>query len=148
MTCNTGSAGLWTFAATSGTQTITSAGKTLRNVTKNDNGTLQFSGATTLTGALTFTGAGTLRLPASLTTTVGSFVTTGTTLKYLTSSTPGTQATISDASGTNAVTYLSIQDSNAIGGASWNASSPTNVDAGNNTGWVFGGVTSNYFLLF
>jgi hypothetical protein len=149
MTYTTPTGGTYTFANTSGTATITSAGKTLYAITKSGvGGTLAFSGATTLSNALTFT-AGTLQLPAGLTTTVGSFVTTGTTLKFLTSSTSGTQATISDASGTNTVTYLSIQDSNAIGGASWNASAATNVNAGNNTGW-FGGFfnTFNFFLMF
>jgi hypothetical protein len=58
-------------------------------------------------------------------------------MKYLGSTTPGTQATISDASGTDTVTYLTIQDSNATGGATWSALSATNVDAGNNTGWFF-----------
>ena len=80
---------------------------------------------------------GTLQLKAGTTSTVGSFVTSGTTLKYLQSTIPGTQATISDASGTDTVTYLSIQDSNATGGAAWDANNATNVDAGNNTGWFF-----------
>jgi hypothetical protein len=138
-----------TFANTSGTATITSAGQTLGGVTKSGaGGTLAIADATTL-DTLTFT-AGTLQLPASTTITVGSFVTTGTTLKFLTSSTSGTQATISDASGTNTVTYLSIQDSNATGGALWDASSATNVNAGNNSGWFGGafGSPSNFFLLF
>jgi hypothetical protein len=141
--------GAFTFANTSGTATITSVGKTLNPITVSaPGGTVAFFGTTTLgSEALTFT-AGTLRLSASNTTTVGSFVTTGTTLKFLTSSTPGTQATLSDASGTNAVTYLSIQDSNATGGAIFNATDPTNVNAGNNTGWLFAGGGSNYFLLF
>jgi hypothetical protein len=57
-------------------------------------------------------------------------------MKYLQSTTPGTQATISDASGTNSVTYLTIRDSYAIGGATWDARTNTNVNAGNNTGWL------------
>jgi hypothetical protein len=143
---------IFTFANTSGTATITSAGKTLNPITVSaPGGTVAFSGTTTLgSAALTIT-AGTLRLPASTTTTVGSFETTGTTLKYLTSSTPGTQATISDASGTDTVSYLSIQDSAATGGATWNAFvTSNNVDNGNNSGWIFTAPTvsnSNYFLL-
>jgi hypothetical protein len=88
------------------------------------------------TRSLTLTN-GTLNLKSGVTSTVGSFVTTGTTMKYLGSTTPGTQATISDTSGTDTVTYLTIQDSNATGGATWSALSATNVDAGNNTGWFF-----------
>jgi hypothetical protein len=100
---------------------------------------------TTVNGALTFTD-GTLRLRRSATTTVSSFVTSGTTLKYLESSTSGTQATLSDSGGTNTVTYLSIKDSAATGGASFNAISSTNVNAGNNSGWIFGG--SGFFMFF
>jgi hypothetical protein len=151
MTFTTPTGGAWTFANTSGTATLTSAGKTLYAITESGaGGTLAFSGATTLSNALTFT-AGTLQLPASTTTTVGSFVTTGTTLKYLTSSISNTQATISGASGTNTVTYLSIKDNNATGGAVWDNSAVTNVLGTNVTGWtnssgLFG--VSNYFLLF
>jgi hypothetical protein len=101
-------------------------------------GTFACSDALTLgsTRALTMTN-GTLQLKAGTTNTVGSFVTSGTTMKYLQSTIPGTQATISDASGTDSVTYLSIQDSNATGGAVWDATSTTNFNAGNNTGWIF-----------
>ena len=126
--------------ATSGTKTITSATKTMDfPLTINGlGGTFACSDALTLgsTQPLTMTN-GTLQLKAGTTNTVGSFVTTGTTLKYLQSTIPGTQATISDASGTDSVSYLSIQDSNATGGAAWDANDATNVDAGNNTGWFF-----------
>jgi hypothetical protein len=121
-----------------GTQTITSNGKTIDYpVTFSNSGTTNCLDALTLgsTRALTFTG-GTLNLAAGTTSTVGSFVTTGTSPKFLGSTTVGTQATISDASGTDTATYLTIQDSNATGGATWNALSTTNVDAGNNTGWL------------
>jgi hypothetical protein len=117
-------------------------------VTFSNSGTTNCLDALTLgsTRALTFTG-GTLNLKSGVTSTVGSFVTTGTSPKFLGSTTVGTQATISDASGTNTATYLTIQDSNATGGATWIAARPT-ADAGNNTGWIFpnptggtGGVT-------
>jgi hypothetical protein len=126
--------------ATSGTKTIASAGQTI-DCPLNINGlggTFACSDALTLgsTQPLTFAN-GTLQLKAGTTSTVGSFVTSGTTMKYLQSTIPGTQATISDASGTDTVTYLSIQDSNATGGAAWDANDATNVDAGNNTGWFF-----------
>ncbi len=115
--------------------TLTTNSKTISALTVNGSGiTVTLADALTTNGALTFTN-GTLQLKSGATTTVGSFVTTGTTLKYLQSTTPGVQATISDISGTNTATYLSIQDSNATGGAVWDATSATNVDAGNNTGW-------------
>jgi hypothetical protein len=146
----TAGTGTWTFANTSGTAILTSAGKTIYAITASTPGaTLAFSDAATLSNALTFT-SGTLQLPASTTTTVGSFVTTGTTTKFLTSSISGTQATISKASGATTVTFLSIQDSNAVGGT-WDATAISNTNNGNNTGWSFGEVVvsgSNFFLMF
>jgi hypothetical protein len=149
----TASASAMSFSATSGTQTITSNTKTLNfPVTKSGVGTLSCADALTLgsSRALTFS-LGTLKLAAGTTSTVGSFVTSGATLKYLQSTTPGTQATISDASGTNTATYLSIQDSAATGGATWDATAATNVDAGNNSGWTFAalsGSNSNFLMFF
>jgi hypothetical protein len=140
------------FKATLGTQQITTNGNATIDFPINFSGTATyaFQDALTMgsTRALTFS-SGTLQFKAGTTNTVGSFVTIGTTLKFLTSSTPGTQAIISDPSGTNAVTYLSIQDSNATGGATFNAFlTDNNVNAGNNTGWNFSASTGNYFLLF
>jgi hypothetical protein len=136
------STSVMTFAATSGTKTITTNGKTIDNSFTFDGigGTWTCADALTLgsTRGITLTN-GTLKLAAGTTSTVGSFVTSGTTMKYLQSSTAGTQATISDASGTNTVSYLTIQDSNATGGASWLAPfTSNNVYGGNNTGWLFG----------
>ena len=133
------------FAQTSGTQTITSAGKTIDTpVTIDATGAIvQCTDALTLgsTQTLTLTN-GTLKLAAGTTSTVGSFATSGSNQKYLQSTTSGTQASISDASGTNTVTYLTIKDSNATGGAVFNALGITNVDAGNNTGWLFSTIPS------
>lgn len=132
------------FAATSGTNTITSNGVAFAcNVTFNGIGGTWVCADALSTGAnaLTMTN-GTLKLAAGTTSTVDSFVTSGTNQKYLLSSTEGTQATISDASGTNTVTYLTIQDNIATGGATWNATSLTNANISNNTGWLFGVATS------
>ena len=101
------------------------------------------------TRGLTLTG-GTLNLKSGVTSTVGAFATTGTTLKYLGSTTLGTQATISDASGTDTATYLTILDSNATGGATWIAGTATS-DGGNNTGWTFaapGTATGSFLAVF
>lgn len=128
-----------TFTGT-GSQTITTASETIDcPITFNGiGGTFACQDALTLgsTQPLTLTN-GTLKLKSGTTSTVGSFVTSGTNQKYLGSTSSGTQATISDASGTNSVSYLTIQDSNATGGANWYANDPTNVNAGNNTGWIF-----------
>jgi len=136
--------------ATSGTKTITSAGKTMDfPLTINGlGGTFSCSDALTLgsTRALTMTD-GTLQLKAGVTSTVGSFVTTGTNQKFLQSTTPGTQATISQASGVVSTNNLTIKDSNATGGATFKALiDNSNVNAGNNTGWLF--LNDNFFLMF
>jgi hypothetical protein len=135
----TAGTGVWTFAATT-SQTITTASQTLDfPVTFNGiGGTWEMQDALTMgsTRTLTMTN-GTLKLKSGTTSTVGAFATSGTNPKYLYATTFGSQATISDASGTNTVEYLTIQDSNATGGAIFDALAITNVDAGNNTGWLF-----------
>ena len=128
------------FASTSGTKTITTNNKTLDCPVffNGVGGTWAFQDALTMgsTRALTLTN-GTVQLKAGTTNTVGSFATSGTTLKYLQSTTSGVQATISDPSGTNTATYTVITDSAATGGATWTATSATNINGGNNTGWTF-----------
>ena len=129
-----------TFAATSGTKTITTATKTLDfPIAFNGlGGTFAFQDALTQGSTRAFTiSNGTVQLKDSVTSTVGAFATSGSTMKYLQSTTAGTQATLSQTSGTVNATYLTIQDSNATGGATWNATSTTNSNYGNNTGWLF-----------
>jgi len=140
MTCAAGS-GTTTFAATSGTQTITTNGKTLDfPMTFNGvGGTWSFAEALTQgsTRAFTITN-GTVKLKAGATSTVGALATSGSNQKYLQSTTAGSQATLSQASGTVTVSYLSIKDIAATGGATWNAYVDyNNVDQGDNTGWDF-----------
>jgi hypothetical protein len=131
-----------TFASTSGTKTIATNGKTLDfPLTFNGiGGTFAFQDALTQgsTRAFTITN-GTVQLKNGVTSTVGAFTTSGTNQKFLQSTTPGSQATLSQASGTVDASYLTIQDINATGGATWNAFvDQFNVDAGNNDGWDFG----------
>jgi len=69
----------------------------------------------------------------------------------LSSTTAGTQATLSKASGTVSVSYVKIKDSIATGGATWLAQTTNgNIDNGNNTGWIFGAYSANNskFLAF
>ena len=131
-----------TFAATSGTQQITTNSQTIDfPLTFNGvGGTFAFQDALTQGSTRTFTITnGTVQLKAGVTSTVGSFVANNANTKSLQSTTPGSQATISQASGTVTVADLSIRDSNAVGGASWTAYVDyENVDAGNNDGWNFG----------
>jgi len=131
-----------TFSATSGTQQITTAGRTLNTpLTFNGiGGTFAFQDALTQgsTRAFTITN-GTVQLKDGATSTVGVFATSGTNQKFLQSTLAGTQATISQASGTVNASYLTIQDINATGGATFNALfSNNNANGGNNNGWNFG----------
>jgi hypothetical protein len=89
---------------------------------------------------------GTLQLKSGTTNTVGALLTAGTNQKFLQSTTPGTQATLSDSSDTNSVNYLTIRDINATGGAIFEAYvTNNNVNAGNNTGWDFYPVTNSIY---
>jgi hypothetical protein len=142
----TAGANTTTFAATSGTQQITTNGQTLDFPINFDGvgGIFAFQDALTQGSTRAFTVTnGTVQLKAGAISTVGAFATSGTTQKYLQSTIAGNQATLSQASGTVGVSYLTIQDINATGGATWNSFyDNNNVDAGNNTNWNFGGTPS------
>lgn len=130
------------FGATSGTQLITTNGKTLDLplTFSGIGGTFAFQDALTQgsTKAFTITN-GTVQLKAGVTSTVGALATSGTTQKFLQSTLANTQATLSQASGTVNASYLTIKDNNAVGGAEWDAfTNQANIDAGNNDGWDFG----------
>lgn len=144
---NTNAANL-TVSASTGTISMTSAsaktfaGGAFTWPTLNQGG----AGALTIQQANTFANItntvqpATITFPASTTTTVGAFSASGTSGNLITvnSSSAGTQATLSDASGVNNVSFCSIKDINATGGATWNAFTTSgNVDAGNNLGWDF-----------
>jgi hypothetical protein len=139
-------AAIFGFYATSGTQKITTSGKTLDyplifgfNATSRAT-TFQLQDGLTQGATRKCTlSSGTLKLKASVTNTVGSFVATSGTMKYISSTTLNTLATLSQASGTVNASYLTVQDIAATCGATWNALwSSNNVDAGNNSGWTFG----------
>lgn len=144
-TVNTSTSDL-TFAATSGTQQVTTNGASLdRPIVVNAPGaTVSFQDALTQgsTRAFTLT-AGTVEFASSATTTVGSFGTTGAAQKFLQSTTPGAQATVTAASGTFNIQNLTVQDINATGGARWNAVNGS-LNYGNNTGWYFAHQQGNF----
>ena len=101
------------------------------------------AGAMTISGNNTFGELGntvqptTIRLTAGSTQTVTTFSASGTSGNVVTldSSSAGTAATLSKASGTVNASYMSIKDSAATGGATWNALNSTDVSG--NSGWVF-----------
>jgi hypothetical protein len=115
-------------------------------------GRLQIDGSNTfanISNSYNATGATSIRFPSGATQTVTSFTAEGLSGKHLTidSTTPGTAATLSKASGTVSVDLVIIKDSTATGGATWNAGSySTNVSG--NTGWIFASpISSNFFLV-
>jgi hypothetical protein len=140
-TCTFSITGPFTFVATSGVQQVTTNGKTLDCplIQNGVGGTTQFQDALTQGSTRNFTITnGTVQLKNGVTSTVGNFVATNSNVKFLQSTTPGSQATLSQASGTVNVVDLTIRDINAVGGASWNAYTDfENTDAGNNDGWNF-----------
>jgi hypothetical protein len=130
-----------TFSGTSGSHTITTNGVLIDGVISfnGPGGSWAFTDALTQEASRNFTFIdGTVRLKNGVTSTVGNFATQGINQKYLESSTPGSQAILSEATGTVSVSFLNIKDINAVGGASWNAYTDfENVDDGNNDGWNF-----------
>jgi hypothetical protein len=105
------------------------------------------NGFANITNTYSATGATTIIFTSGTTQTVTNFTAAGTSGKVLTiqSSSAGSAATLSKASGTVSVDYLSVKDSVATGGASWYAgANSTNVSG--NTGWVFTAPPSGYTL--
>jgi hypothetical protein len=90
--------------------------------------------------------AGTVSFKNGATSTVGAFATSGTEQKFLSSTVAGSQATLTQATGVVDASYLTIQDINATGGATWNAfTNDGNVDDGNNDGWNFLSILKTIF---
>lgn len=93
--------------------------------------------AMTLNSIIVTTPPHTVQIFAGKTLTVSSLAVNGTSSSINTfqSTSAGTQWTISSPSGSIDVQYISLRDSNATGGADFNAFN--SIDAGNNTGWDF-----------
>jgi hypothetical protein len=146
-----------TFSASmtlvAGTQVVNFTGPATRTITTNgvtidrpiaipaeaSGGVVNFADALTQgsTRAFTFT-AGTLKLKNGVTSTVGAFATSSTEQKFLSSTVSGSQATLTQAGGRVNASYLTIEDIDATGGATWDAfTNRRNIDDGNNDGWNF-----------
>jgi hypothetical protein len=119
------------------------------------------AGALTISGANTFadiqnpyktTGATELRFTHSVTQTVLAFTAAGEAGRVLTidSTSAGSAATLSKASGAVVTDYLSLKDSTATGGAIFYAGA-NSTDVSGNTGWLFTGPpggAGNFFMFF
>jgi hypothetical protein len=135
----------------SASRTITTNGVTIdrpiRVPAEASGGVINFADALTQgsTRAFTIT-AGTVKFKNGVTSTVGAFATSGTEQKFLSSTVAGSQATLSQASGTVNASNLTIQDINATGGAAWNAFIvDRNIANGNNNGWNFISIFNRIF---
>lgn len=106
-------------------------------------GIFEFDDALTMGAGRKFAAnAGTIKFKAGTTNTSGEFVFVGTSAvgRQVTigSTTLGSQYTLSQPSGTVTAQFTTISDSNATGGATWDAyTTQGNIDAGNNDGWDF-----------
>jgi hypothetical protein len=150
-------AGTSTINVSTATVSFEGGGQTFNNVsfTNAGAGTRAVSGSNTFN---TFSVSGTtptIRFTSGTTNTFTTFSVNGTVgvLKIIDSSSAGSRATLSKATGTVTSDYVSIKDSAATGGATWNATNAT--DAGNNTGWIINGVptggttnNSGFFFMF
>ena len=127
----------------SGNRTITTNGvlidRPLVLPSSTSGGVVNFADALTQGSTRAFTiNAGTLKLKNGVTSTVGAFATTGTEQKFLSSTVAGSQATLTQAGGRVNASYLTIEDIDATGGATWDAfTNRRNIDDGNNDGWNF-----------
>jgi hypothetical protein len=103
-------------------------------------GILTIAGSNTFANITNTVQPATVRLTDGTTQTINAFSLSGTAGNLITLDTTiaGTRATLSKSSDTVSVSYVSIKDSNATGGATWEAYAANgNVDAGNNLGWLF-----------
>lgn len=148
-----------TFSGASSTIVMTSAsaktfsggGLTYGKLTHGGGGIMTISGSNTFSELANSAQPVAVRFTTSTTQTVTTFSYAGTAGNLVTidSTTATVTATLSKASGTVNASYLSIRDSTATGGATWNASNSTDVSG--NTGWNFGAAgaaTGNFFMFF
>jgi hypothetical protein len=137
-----------------GAKTFDGGGSTFNCTLSNDGaGRLTIAGSNTITTIANSVQPTSFSFTSGTTQTITNWTVSGTAGNLVTiiSSTAGTAATLSKASGTVSSDYLSLKDSTATGGATWYAgANSTNVSG--NSGWIFTGPpaasTGNFFLLF
>jgi len=118
-----------------GALTLTSSGKNVSSITLHANGTYTVTCADALTcPALEIKSGATLALKNGVTSTISTLlVPLSAANGWLRSDSAGSQATLSDSSGTNTLNYMTVQDIAFTGGATWKLGTGA-VDNGNNTG--------------
>ncbi len=120
--------------------TLTTNSETISSLEVIAGGDVVMAAALT-TGAITLAG-GWLRLKNGVTSTCTSFSSSSS--AALASTSAGSQATLSDSSGTNTLTSITVQDIAFTGGAKWAARSGY-VDGGHNTGVTSSSVPILFF---
>lgn len=135
--------------ASASAKTFNGGGANYGTITLNQGGAgeLTINASNTFANITNTVQPATITFQASTTTTVSGFGVSGTSgnLITLNSSSAGTRATLSDASGVNSASFCDIKDINATGGAFWRAySSLGNIDFGNNMGWDFNAQAFRY----
>lgn len=128
-------------------QTFNPGGYSITDLANGASTTIVCSGALTLTGTLFCNQSGQLTLVAGTTNVIpnlfiGAYATAE--FKFRTS-VSGTQASLSDSSGSNILNYIDSKDINFTGGAAWLRGTGF-IDSGNNTGLSSG--TASYSLFF
>ena len=114
-------------------------------------GALTISGNNTITTISNSVQPTTFTFTSGSTQTVTNFSVSGTSgnLVTINSTSAGSPATLSKASGTVSVSYCSIKDNTATGGATWLAyTSSGNVNNGGNSGWLFAAATAGYVKIY
>jgi len=118
---------------------IITGGQTFNILTINsgNDGDIRIKDSNTFT-TLTVGEGTTIQFESGTTQTITNFTITGTELAPIViESTDSSQHTLSKSSGTVTASYCSISNSNATGGAVWNALGMNNFDFGGNSGWLF-----------
>jgi len=120
-------------------KTFTGAGGSYGALVQAGAGVLTISDSSTFADIKATTWPSTITFTAGTTQTVAYFTLSGMVSNLITinSSSAGTGFNLSKTAGAVNASYLNIQDSNAIGGATWRAYNGTNTNSGNNTGWAF-----------
>ena len=119
-------------------KTFAGGGGSYSTLNQGGAGALTISGDNSFSDLTATTRPSTITFTASSTQTFAAFTLSGVlgSLVTINSSIAATRATLSKSSGTVSVGYLSIQDSNATGGAGWYAGT-TSTNVSNNLGWIF-----------
>lgn len=141
MTLSAASSTIIMNRAGAGTKDFNGGGLTYGVLVQNTAGRLTFTGSNTFSDIQNghkAVAATSIRFTAGTTTTVTNFTAAGEAGRVLTidSSSAGSAFTLSKASGTVDLDYLSLRDSTATGGASFYAGN-NSTDVSGNTGWTF-----------